>query len=358
MKPITTLAIETSCDDTSIAIVSYDNKMFSVPKILAYSQVKDHQKFGGVVPEIASRLHSDKIISVLAWIGRDEIKKVDFISVTTHPWLPWSLLVWQSIANMLWEYFQKHVIWVNHIQWHIFSIFLERKLEDVQFPLAILTASWWHNDIYFVTKNWELNKKFKYKSIHHLAGFDIYKIWQTIDDASWEAFDKVSRMLGWPYPGWPRISQKAIETPKMKQEKHVFWSWTFFKRIRLDKNEYNFSFSWVKSQIYNFIRKYRAENNLDTKLDTIPDDIIATLAFEFQESVTDVLTQKLIKAGTNLWAKTFAICWWVSANKRRREKLNSIEKSNCQYIRPTKILYSTDNAAMIWLVGIMKFLEK
>ncbi|MDR0860089.1 MAG: hypothetical protein LBO09_03770 [Candidatus Peribacteria bacterium] len=147
---VKTLAIETSCDDTSIGIISYDGDSFQVEKLLAYSQIADHQKFGGVLPEIASRLHSEKIIAILQNIGRDTIAEVDFISATTHPGLPGSLVVGKSVATMLAEYFHKPLLPVNHIHGHIFSILLERKLTDLTFPMVILTASGGHNDIYLV----------------------------------------------------------------------------------------------------------------------------------------------------------------------------------------------------------------
>jgi N6-L-threonylcarbamoyladenine synthase len=110
-----TLAIETSCDDTSLAIISYEGATFDVEHLLAYSQIADHQKFAGVLPEIASRLHSEKIIAILQNIGRDTIATVDFISITTHPGLPGSLVVGKAVATMLAEYFNKPLIPVNHI---------------------------------------------------------------------------------------------------------------------------------------------------------------------------------------------------------------------------------------------------
>jgi N6-L-threonylcarbamoyladenine synthase len=136
-----TLAIETSCDDTSLAIISYDGDTFTVETLLAYSQISEHQKYGGVLPEIASRLHSEKIIAILQSIGRDTIEQVDFISATTHPGLPGSLVVGKSVATMLSAFFHKPLVEVNHIYGHIFSILLERKLSDITFPMVILTAS-------------------------------------------------------------------------------------------------------------------------------------------------------------------------------------------------------------------------
>lgn len=145
-----TFAIETSCDDTSVGIVSYTDGVFSVEKLLAYSQVQDHQKFGGVVPEIAYRLHSEKIIHLIEAIGREDISQVDSLSVTVNPGLGGSLLVGKSAAAMLGEHYNKKVIGVNHIYGHIFSILLERNVDHLPFPWVILTASGGHNEIYFV----------------------------------------------------------------------------------------------------------------------------------------------------------------------------------------------------------------
>ncbi|MDR0282241.1 MAG: hypothetical protein LBI53_02725 [Candidatus Peribacteria bacterium] len=154
-----TLAIETSCDDTSLAIISYEEGgTFNVEKLLAYSQIADHQKYGGVLPEIASRLHSEKIIAILQNIGRENIKETDFISVTSHPGLPGSLVVGKAVANTLAEYFHKPLIEVNHIHGHIFSILLERRLTDITYPMVILTASGGHNDIYLVNRTAPFHK--------------------------------------------------------------------------------------------------------------------------------------------------------------------------------------------------------
>lgn len=146
-----TFAIETSCDDTSLGIVSYDNGFFSVEKLLAYSQIADHQKYGGVVPEVAYRLHSEKIIHLIDEIGLDRISEVDSISVTTHPGLGGSLLVGKAAAAMLGERYQKKVVGVNHIYGHIFSLLLERNVSDLPFPWVVLTASGGHNELYLIT---------------------------------------------------------------------------------------------------------------------------------------------------------------------------------------------------------------
>lgn len=235
----TTLAIETSCDDTSLSIVRWDGSVFHTDLILAYSQVQDHQKYGGVVPEIAYRLHSEKIIAILQTIGRDRVAEVDTISVTTHPGLPGSLLIGMTVAQMLGEYFNKPVIQVNHILGHIFSIFLERQISQISFPLICLTASGGHNDLYLVKhtgKGWNLEH------------FELTKLGQTLDDAAGESFDKVSRMLGGPYPGGVWIGQQATKgnlNPEIS-----------FKIPQVE-GMWDFSFSGMKAQVHHLLEKYQ-----------------------------------------------------------------------------------------------------
>lgn len=356
-----TLAIETSCDDTSLGIISLEKDFFKVEKLFAYSQISDHQKYGGVVPEIASRLHSEKILEVMKEIWLDTIACIDFISVTTHPGLPGSLVVWKTVATMLAEYFSKPLVEVNHIHGHIFSLLLERHIDDIQFPLAILTASGWHNDIYIVDKMFSLTKEgdhevvedLEHKVISHwsLWDFKITKIWQTLDDAAGECFDKVARMLWWPYPWWWRISDKANQWKANPDFE--------FKRIFLSKEEYNFSFSGTKSQASFLL------SSLEKKWIKLSDQDICDIAYEFQESLVEVMAKKLIRAAIDFWAKSIWIAWWVSCNERLREYLNQeLDKKNekmgtvIKSYRPTKKLYSTDNGAMIWVAGILKFLQK
>ncbi len=356
-----TLAIETSCDDTSVAIVSFDGEIFRTDKMFAYSQVSDHQKYGWVVPEIASRLHSDKIISVLHHINFDEIPEVDTISVTTHPWLPGSLVVGKAAATFLSAYFDKPLIHVNHIHGHIFSLFLERKISDFRFPMVVLTASGGHNDIYLVTSD-ELLVTSKKES--PIWKFKITKLWQTLDDAAGECFDKVARMLWWSYPWWPRIADKAS---KWKSNPAVT-----FKRIFLSKESFDFSFSGMKSQVFfllkEFEKSWKIKRLKDWKL-KIPERLICDIAYEFQEAVVEVLVKKLIRAGIHCNAQTFAIAGGVSCNERLREYLNEYGKKELKsyhptssasliwhphFLKPVKKVYSTDNGAMIWVAGMIQ----
>jgi len=353
---VKTLAIETSCDDTSVGIVSFDGDTFTVDSLLAYSQIADHQQYGGVVPEIASRLHFDKIIEVIKNIGLDKIKEVDFISVTVHPWLPGSLVVGKSVASLLSAYFKKPLIHVNHIYWHLFSILLERKPSDIQFPLVVLTASGGHNDIYVVnsTNSEQLTTNNDGISFNEFGGYKIAKVGYTLDDAAGECFDKVARMLGGPYPWWQRIWEKALQwKPNSDVE---------FKRIFLSKENFEFSFSWMKSQV-SFLLKKLVEGGkckVEGGKIEIPEELICDIAYEFQEAVVEVMVKKLVRAGIAFDAKTLALAWGVSCNDRLWEYLQDYWKlkiENWKFLRPTKKVYSTDNAAMIGLAGILEYIH-
>jgi len=340
-----TLAIETSCDDTSIGIIDFDGKTFSVDQLLAYSQVPDHQKYWGVMPEIASRLHSEKILWVLQAIGWDHIADVDTISVTTHPGLPGSLVVGKAVAATLAKYFDKPLFEVNHVHGHIFSLLLERDISEFEFPMIVLTASWGHNDLYLVNKNQNI--------------FHIENLGKTLDDAAGECFDKVARMLGGPYPWWAWIWQMAL---KHKNRLDEYWFCNkcdiadhaiSFKRIFLTKESLDFSFSWMKSQVAILIK------NLEQQNVDLTEDLICEIAYEFQEAVVEVLAKKLMRAWAKYWAKCLWISGGVSANDRLWEYASGLIKHknyiqhDFKLFKPIKKVYSTDNAAMIWVAWIM-----
>jgi N6-L-threonylcarbamoyladenine synthase len=332
-----TLAIETSCDDTSLAIIREENGSFFVDKILAYSQIDDHQKYWWVVPEIAFRLHSEQILALVKEFA-DDMTAVDMISVTTHPGLAWSLLVGKTVANMLGTHYEKPVIWVNHIHGHIFSLLLDRNIAELLFPWIVLTASGGHNELYFVEREQGLGtREFKIRDLI------ITKLWKTLDDAAGECFDKVARMLGWPYPGWQWIGEQALKwvpNPAFR-----------FKRALLSdhKNPYDFSFSGMKSQCYNLLQK------LEKQWITVQWQILHDIAYEFQEAIVDTLSYKLLKAVEQYSPNTIWLVWWVSANDRLFEQVSLATQMQFwkSVIRPTKKLYSTDNGAMIGVVGLL-----
>lgn len=345
----TVLAIETSCDDTSLAIVREEHGSFFVDKILAYSQIDDHQKYGWVVPEIAFRLHSEQILALMQQF-LSYIDQIDAIVVTTHPWLAGSLLVWKTVAHMIGKHYNKPVIWAHHVYWHIFSILLERNKSDVKLPWIVLTASWWHNEIYHVTTTsidneipYAWQSKILTTTFDTLADINITKLWKSLDDAAWECFDKVARMLGGPYPWGQWISEKAL-----LWKPHPDFR---FKRVLLKDhtNPYDFSFSGMKSQAYNLLQK------LAKQWVVIEGDILHDIAYEFQEAIVDTLLYKLNSAVVEYKPATIWIVWWVSANDRLYHAARDLCENRYQIpvLRPTKKLYSTDNGAMIGVVWLL-----
>lgn len=327
MSVLQTLAIETSCDDTSLGIVRFENGLFSCDILKTHSQIANHQQYGGVVPELAYRLHEEEILKLVQIIGYDTIRECELITVTKEPGLPGSLVVGNTVASMLGSFLQKPIARVNHIYGHIFSLLLDRCVQELAFPWIILTASGGHNELYLVKDG---------------SPWSVVKIGYSLDDAAGESFDKVSRMLGGEYPWGPWIS-------KMAQWSTDGGQW-HFKRILLDdENISNFSFSGMKSQVYQLLQKH--------PLQTLNEQDIADICRAFQECVTDILVTKLQWAAQVHDARTIGLVWGVSANDRLYEKAQAmpLEGNNaCQILRPTKKVYSTDNAAMIGVVGLLQ----
>ena len=307
------LAIETSCDETSIAII---RNWGHVVAMETASSIDLHQETRWVIPEVAARAQDEYIIPVLNSVKQKSwlwIADIDAICVANWPWLIWSLLVWISTANTLSMVYKKPLFWINHIKWHIFANLLERRLTDIKFPAIVLTVSWWHNEIY-IWKN--------------LNDFEL--IWETLDDSAGEAFDKCWRLLGLPYPAWPLISDLADN-----------WDKNFFKFPRAMKNswDYDFSFSGLKTAFLYETRKY----------DDINEEQKNDFAAWLQEAICDILSEKLVNASRQFWAKQIHLSGWVSANKRLRELVSS--RSDLEILYPKKLEYCTDNAAMIWAAG-------
>ena len=329
------LALETSCDDTSIAIFE-NNKLLAMDTA---SQIKIHNKTGGVVPEVAAREHANSIFDTLTNVLNKSnllLENIDYIWVTTNPWLLPSLLTWTTVAWTISTVLNKKIIPINHIEAHIFSNFLEREEKDIQFPLICLTVSGWHNDIYYMKSMWDLEK-----------------IWTSFDDASWEAFDKVAKMMWLEYPGGPIISKLASEYEKNIEEKKEL-----FPRVWLVKKEFNFSFSWLKSSVKREIDKRIkeiGELSLDDKKE---------ISYEFENAVTEVLSYKLVNAAKEKNVDTVILAWWVSANTKLKKTIEDLsKKEGINFIYPKKLIYSMDNAAMVWIniyykIKYNKFEEK
>lgn len=310
------LAFETSCDDTSLAIFE-DDKLLALNTA---SQIRLHNETSWVVPEVAAREHANNIFDVLmnvleqSWLTLEEI---EYIWVTTHPWLLTSLLTWTSVASTLSVVLQTPILPINHIEAHIFANFLERKESDISFPLVCLTVSGGHNDIYFMKDMWSLEQ-----------------IGSSGDDAWWEAFDKVAKMMGLWYPWGPIISKLASE--------YEWESIGIFPRVWLEKDAFDFSFSWLKSAV-----KREVDKRVEEKWELSMDDK-KQIAFEFENAVIEVLAYKLVNAAKVKWVDTLLLAGWVSANNKLKVTIAWLaDKEWFQFIYPTKNLYSTDNAAMV-----------
>ncbi|NLZ52200.1 MAG: tRNA (adenosine(37)-N6)-threonylcarbamoyltransferase complex transferase subunit TsaD [Thermoanaerobacteraceae bacterium] len=311
-----TLGIETSCDETSVSVVRDGRKILSNT---IFSQIKEHAKFGGVVPEIASRQHLEAISHVTqkaledASIGFDD---VDLVAVTHGPGLVGALLVGVSYAKGLAYALNRPLIGVNHIEGHIFANFLE---SDFTPPFLCLVVSGGHSHLVYV------------------KDFGEYEVMgKTVDDAAGEAFDKVARALGLGYPGGPLIDKAAKEGNE---------SAIAFPIAHLKEGELNFSFSGIKSAVLNYLNHQK-----QTGQPIIVEDVAAS----FQKAVVDALVENTLKAAKIKKVKTIALAGGVAANSRLREELTNRAGSDFRIKFPPMIL-CTDNAAMIACAGYYRY---
>lgn len=319
MKDIIVLAVESSCDETSVAIVKNGKEVLSN---IVSSQIDIHKKFGGVVPEIASRHHVENITLVLDEAIKKaniDVKDITCVAVTKGPGLIGSLLVGINAAKAF--SFANHLplIGVHHIAGHIYANHL---VKDLEFPLLALVVSGGHTELVYMKNHYD---------------FDI--IGQTRDDAVGEAYDKVARVCDLPYPGGPHIdnlANKGIESYKLP-------------RVMLDQDNFDFSFSGLKSAVINLV------HNASQRNETINRE---NLARSFQESVVDILVGKTFKAIKKNPVKQLIIAGGVAANSGLRKRLQEEIKSfpDVKLIIPP-LKYCTDNAAMIGVAGTFSYLN-
>jgi N6-L-threonylcarbamoyladenine synthase len=321
-KAVIILAIESSCDDTSAAILK-DRKILS--NIVANQEV--HSLYGGVVPELASRAHQQNIIPVVdAAIRKANIKKknITAIAFTKGPGLLGSLLVGSSFAKSFAMGMNIPIIAVNHMQGHILSHFIDEGNPIPEFPFLCLTVSGGHTQIVRV----ESPNKMKV-------------IGTTIDDAAGEAFDKSAKILGLTYPGGPIIDKHA-----KKGNIHAFE----FGKPKI--KELNFSFSGLKTSIL-----YKIQNNMQKNPKFIEENL-EDLCASIQHSIISILLKKLEKAIIQTGIKKLAIAGGVSANSYLRSELGKLAKEKGYQLYIPKFEYCTDNAAMIAIAGYFKYLDK
>ena len=303
------LAIESSCDETAVAIVEDGKKVLSN---VVFTQIDIHTKYGGVVPEIASRHHIEKITYVIDQAMKEAnltFKDIDKIAVTANPGLVGSLMVGINAAKTLGLAYNKEVIMVNHIHGHIYANYLE---DDFTFPVLALVVSGGHTELVLMKD--------------HMS-FEI--LGETLDDAVGESYDKVARVVKVGYPGGPIIDKMASLGSPTYPLPHV----------KLGKDSYDFSFSGLKSAVI----------NLCNKLDMKGEELNANdLAASFQEAVVDVLCEKTIRAAKEYKAKQIIVAGGVAANKGLRSALtNEVNKVEGLRITFPSFKYCTDNAAMI-----------
>ena len=315
------LAIESSCDDTSAAILQ-GQKILS--NIVASQEI--HTQYGGVVPELASRTHQQNIIPVVdAAIKKANLKKEDIsaIAFTKGPGLLGSLLVGSSFAKSFAMGMDIPLISVNHMQGHILSHFIDEEKDMPEFPFLCLTVSGGHTQIVRVDSP---NK--------------MIVIGTTIDDAAGEAFDKSAKVLGLPYPGGPLIDKHA-----KNGNIHAFE----FGKPKI--KELDFSFSGLKTSIL-----YKVQNNMQKNPNFITENL-EDLCASIQHSIVSILLKKIEKAIQQTGIKQLAIAGGVSANTYLRSELEKLATTKGYQLYIPKFEYCTDNAAMIAIAGYFKYLD-
>ena len=327
------LALESSCDETGIALIEGGRLIRS--NIVA-SQVALHAATGGIVPEVAARAHLRWVVPVLdeAWAAADATwDDIEAIAVTYGPGLAGSLLVGINFAKALSWVHDKPLVGVNHLEGHVYAAWLHDTPDDDRadpvFPLVALVVSGGHT---FLA---EMQDHLTYR----LLG-------TTLDDAAGEAFDKVGRLLGLGYPGGPAIG-KAAERATAHDR--------VFPRAWLGES-YDVSFSGLKTAARRIIAEARADAGLAPDDDTpLPDEVVAELAWGFQDSVVDVLTTKTIRAARACGARSIVVGGGVAANGVLRERMAAgAEELGIPLIVPRPAL-CTDNGAMIGAAGARRF---
>jgi N6-L-threonylcarbamoyladenine synthase len=316
-KSVVILGIETSCDETAAAVVRNGREILS--SVVA-SQTKLHERFGGVVPEIASRAHLEKILPVIeealekANVKADDI---DAVAVAHQPGLAIALMVGVTAAKTLAFAWQKPLIGINHLHAHLQAAILAS--EKMELPAVALIVSGGHTSLYDVESALELK----------LLG-------STIDDAAGEAFDKVATILGLPYPGGPHIEKVARQgNPKAIS----------FPRSLLDKESLNFSFSGLKTAVLYHCQGQDMKGN--NRVASMGQQEIADIAASFQRAVIDTLVIKTLRAVHKVGAKTVLVGGGVAANSALREAMQIMCDENKLSLLIASRPLCTDNAAMV-----------
>lgn len=328
------LAIETSCDETSLGLVDCKGGLrkpqFKVLENIVSSQIKVHRPFGGVVPSLAKREHIKNLPKLFKKLEmrNEKLKRIDAITVTVGPGLEPAL--WQGIefAKSLAKEWKKPLIGANHMEGHLYSNWLPKKeirnnKLEIRFPAIALVVSGGHTILL------KMDSLTKWK-----------KLGETRDDAAGEAFDKVARLLGLPYPGGPEIQKLAVKGNPQAIN---------FPRPMLTTKDYDFSFSGLKTAVLYYLREHPLVASGYT--------LVADIAASFQQVVIDVLVSKTIRAAKQFKAKSVLLCGGVSANRTLREALK-LKTDDLKFdFHVPDFEYNTDNAAMIAAAAYIRYLE-
>jgi N6-L-threonylcarbamoyladenine synthase len=335
------LAIETSCDETAVCVLeargNFRNAKIRILSNIVASQVKIHAPWGGVVPNLAKREHQKNLPIIFKKVLKEaklfpKNPRVDLMAVTSGPGLEPCLWTGITFAEDLVKKWNKPLIGINHLEGHIFSVFLPRP-KKILFPALALVVSGGHTELVLMEKwlNYEI-------------------IGRTLDDAAGEAFDKVARLLGLGYPGGPAISREAekwksqIPNPKFQIK---------LPRPMIDSKDYNFSFSGLKTAVLYKLKDLAALFHDRKKL---PPSIVSAVAAEFQQAVIDVLIKKTIRAAKEHKAKTIILGGGVAANKElRRQTVEAVKLlKNKPILLMPEMEFAGDNAAMIVLAAYFR----
>lgn len=319
-KSIITLAIETSCDETSCAVLRGGREVLS--NIIS-SQIDIHKKFGGVVPEVASRKHIENVNIIVQQAlddARVNFEDIDLVGVTRGPGLVGALLVGISTAKSIAYALNKPIIGVNHIEGHVCANYIDHK--DLEPPFTCLIVSGGHSYLAYANDYTE----------YELFG-------RTRDDAAGEAFDKVGRALGLSYPGGPlidKLSQKG--NPEAVD----------FPRVYLEKNSYDFSFSGLKTSVLNYLNQMKQKDK---------NIIVEDVAASFQQAVIEVLVDKTIRLAKEKKSEKIVMAGGVAANQGLRKMMKDRgEKEKIEILYPSNVL-CTDNAAMIGSAAYFNYIK-
>lgn len=313
------LGIETSCDETAIALLFGEGEKLVVEKSIILSQIPIHAEYGGVVPEVAARKHLEAIMPMLKAEVSHDGSGIDVIAVTKGPGLAPALRTGVEVAKTLAWLWQKPLIPVSHMEGHVYASWLQDALPVL--PALVLVVSGGHTELVLMKHHGEFER-----------------LGETLDDAAGEAFDKTAKMLGLPYPGGPEIARLAVNGNREAYD---------FPRALLNKPHYDFSFSGLKTSVLYTLRNHESQLHDSA--------FMADISASIETAIVDVLIAKTQRAAKDFMPRTLLLAGGVGANQYLRERLIELGRAlNIAVILPER-KYTTDNAAMIASAGYFRF---